>query len=91
VLDMFALLPIIGGVLLGRFAPRGVAVAVQVLLFAIAATILTLTAPEHGGSYTDGYLIVPATAAVSALTLLLGIWLRSRTASRTAHAADRQA
>jgi hypothetical protein len=80
---MFALLPIVGGILLGWLAPRRVAVVVQIVFFAVAAAVLTLTAPDHGGSYTDGYVIVPATAAVAALTLLLGFWVRSRTAART--------
>jgi hypothetical protein len=81
---MFALLPLIGGVLAGRFAPRRLAIALQVLFWAIAVVVLTLTAPEHGGTYTDGFLIGPAVALVSAGTLLLGMWLRRRTAVRAA-------
>jgi hypothetical protein len=41
--------------------------------------MLTLTAPDHGGSYSDGFLIAPALAVVSALTLLAGLWIRRRT------------
>ncbi|WP_433044891.1 hypothetical protein [Dactylosporangium sp. CS-033363] len=77
---MFAILPIVGGVLLGRFAPRGIAIAVQVVLWAVAAAMLTATAPDHGGSYSDAWLVVPALAVVSALTLLAGLWLRRRAA-----------
>jgi energy-coupling factor transporter transmembrane protein EcfT len=78
---MFALLPLVGGVLLGRFAPRTVAIAVQIVFVAIAATILTLTSPQHGGTYTDGVLISVAVAAVSAGTLWLGLRLNPRRAS----------
>lgn len=75
---MFALLPLIGGVLLGWFAPRTIAIAVQVVFFAIAAIVLTVTSPAHGGTYTDGILISVALAAVSAGTLCLGFWIGRR-------------
>jgi hypothetical protein len=80
---MFALLPLIGGILAGRFAPRRTAIVLQVLFWAVATTVLTLTAPDHGGTYTDGFLIGPAVALVSAGTLLLGMWLRRRGAVRS--------
>jgi hypothetical protein len=81
---MFALLPIVGGVLLGWLAPRRIAIAVQVVFFAIGTAVLTATAPMHSGSYRDGLLIAPALAVVSALTLMLGIWIgrRRRAASQ---------
>jgi len=80
---MFALLPIVGGVLLGWLAPRVAAIVTQAVFFVIAVFILTESAPEHGGSYSDGFLIAPALAVVSALTLLAGFWIRRR---RTRHA-----
>ena len=80
---MFAILPIAGGVLLGLFAPRRIAIAAQIVLWAVATAVLTLTAPDHGGSYRDGWLIGPALAVVSALTLLLGLWLAGRRSGRT--------
>jgi predicted lysophospholipase L1 biosynthesis ABC-type transport system permease subunit len=80
---MFAILPIVGGVLLGLFAPRRAAVGGQIALWAIAAAVLTATAPRHGGSYADGWLIAPALAVVSALTLLAGLYLARRRAART--------
>jgi hypothetical protein len=76
--QMFALLPVVGGLLLGWLAPRRVAIAAQVALYAIAVTVLTLTAPEHGGRYTDGFIIGLGLAVVSAATLVLGFWLARR-------------
>jgi hypothetical protein len=83
---MFALLPVIGGLLLGWLAPRKIAIALQVVLFAIATTILTISAPDHGGSYRDSLWIGPALALVSAATLLAGFWLHRRIARRTSTA-----
>jgi len=75
---MFALLPIIGGVLLGWLAPRKIAIVGQVLLYVGAVTVLTLTAPSHGGQYRDGLWIGPALALVTAATLYLGWWIHGR-------------
>ncbi|MEY2518141.1 MAG: hypothetical protein QOJ89_5505 [bacterium] len=69
---MFALLPILGGPLLGWLAPRKTAVALQLALYAVAIAVLTSTAPDHGGSYRDVLWIAPALAVVSAAALLLG-------------------
>jgi hypothetical protein len=81
---MFALLPIVGGLLLGWLAPRTIAIAVQIIFYAIAVTILTLTAPNHGGQYSDGILIGLGLAVVSAGTLFLGFWIaRRRTNNQT--------
>jgi hypothetical protein len=76
--DMFALLPVIGGVLAGWLAPRKVAIAVQVVLYLAALAVLTATAPEHGGSYADVAWMAPALAVVSAVTLLIGLRLGRR-------------
>jgi len=76
--QMFALLPVAGGLLLGWLAPRRVAIAAQAVLYAIAVTVLTLTAPAHGGEYTDGIVIGLGLAVVSAGTLILGFWLARR-------------
>jgi hypothetical protein len=80
---MFALLPLIGGVLLGWLAPRRVAIPAQVLLFGIAITMLTLSAPDHGASYRDSLWVGPGLAIVSAGTLFAGFWLARRTGRRT--------
>ena len=82
---MFALLPLVGGLLLGWLAPRNVAIPLQAVFWAVAATILTASAPDHGGEYSDGFFIAPALAVVSAGALLLGFWLNAR---RTTDAAD---
>ena len=75
---MFALLPLAGGILLGWLAPRKVAIIVQAVFAAVAIAVLTLTAPEHGGSYTDGFLIGPAVAVASVVTLYVGFWIAKR-------------
>ena len=77
---MFALLPVVGGVLLGWLAPRGIAIGGQVVFFAVALFVLTISAPAHGAHYSDSLWLGPALAAVSAGTLLFGMWLARRTA-----------
>jgi len=79
---MFALLPLIGGLLLGLLAPCRTAIALQVVFVAIAAAAVTISAPDHGGSYTDGLWIVPVLALLSAATLAAGLWIARRNASR---------
>lgn len=81
---MFALLPLIGGLLLGWLAPRKVAIPAQIVLCAVAITMLTLSAPDHGASYKDSLWIGPGLAIVSAGTLLLGFWLARRSARNAA-------
>jgi hypothetical protein len=81
---MFALLPVIGGLLAGWLAPRKVAIALQILFYGVAVTILTASAPDHGGDYGDIVWIAPALAVVSIVTLLIGLWLGRRSASRSA-------
>jgi hypothetical protein len=80
---MFALLPIVGGILAGWLAPRRTAIVLQIVFWAVAVVMLTLSAPDHGASYGDVILIAPALAAVSAATLWFGLWL-SRRRTRTA-------
>ena len=75
---MFALLPLLGGVLLGWLALRKAAIAVQAVFYVVAETVLTLTAPSHGGHYSDGIIIGIALAAVSTGTLYLGFWIGRR-------------
>jgi hypothetical protein len=82
--DMFALLPVIGGLIAGWLAPRRIAIALQVLFYAVAVTILTITAPDHGGNYGDIVWIAPALAVVSAIALYVGLWLGRRGTSRAA-------
>jgi len=72
---LFALLPVIGGLLLGWLAPRRTAITAQVVLFAVAATMVTLSAPDHGGGYGDVVWIAPGLAIASTATLLLGLRL----------------
>jgi hypothetical protein len=75
---VLALLPLLGGVLLGWLAPRKAAIIAQIACYAVAETVLTLTAPSHGGHYSDGIIIGIALAAVSTGTLYLGFWIGRR-------------
>lgn len=75
---MFLILPVLGGLLLGWKAPLRIAIAVQVVLAAVAATILIATAPDHGHSYSIGFLVVPGVAVISALTLWVGTQIAGR-------------
>jgi hypothetical protein len=79
---MFALLPLVGGILAGWLASRRVAIALQVLFYTVAVTMLTISAPDHGGDYGDIAWIAPALAVVSTLTLLIGLWLGRRNTGR---------
>jgi hypothetical protein len=69
---MFALLPLLGGPLLGWLAPRKTAIALQAVFWAVAVAMLTISAPDHGGEYRDVLWIAPVLAVASAGTLLLG-------------------
>jgi hypothetical protein len=71
---MFALLPLIGGPLLGWLAPRRTAILLQIVLWAVAVAVLTITAPDHGGGYRDIVWIAPVLAVASAGALMLGFW-----------------
>jgi hypothetical protein len=79
---MFALLPLVGGLLLGWLAPRRTAIAGQTLFCVIAIAVLAITAPDHGGEHADVLWIAPAVVAASVLTLLLGFWFGGRTSAR---------
>ena len=79
---MFALLPVIGGLLLGWLAPRRTAIIAQLVLFALAATMVTLSAPDHGGGYGDAVWIAPGIALASTAALLLGLRLGQGSPSR---------
>ena len=48
---MFLLLPLIGGALAGLLATRRTAIAIQAAFAVIAATVVTLSAPQHGSDY----------------------------------------
>jgi hypothetical protein len=81
---MFALLPVVGGLLLGWLAPRSTAIALQILFYALAVAVLTLSAPDHGGQYRDIVWIAPGLAVLSAGALVLGFRLARPTARRGA-------
>jgi hypothetical protein len=84
---VFALLPLLGGLLLGWLVPRRIAITAQTILSAIAVAILTISAPHHGGSYRDTLWIGPALALVGAAALLGGFRLRRATARRSSSTA----
>lgn len=76
---MFALLPLIGGLLLARFiARRATVIGVELALYASAAAVLIATAPEHDTSYGAGVLLSAALAPLCALAVVLGSLWRGR-------------
>jgi hypothetical protein len=79
---MLAVLPLVGGILLGWFASRGVAILVQLLFVAIASAVLINTAPDHGHTSASMWWIVPALAALGALSLAVGFWIAGRRAGK---------
>jgi hypothetical protein len=75
---MFALLPVLGGFLLGWLAPRRIALPVEIALFVIGATVFVLSSHSHNTTDLEGTLFCIPIAVVSAGTTLLGMWLRNR-------------
>ncbi len=75
---MALFLPLIGGVLAGWLASKRTAIGLQALFAVIAATALTLSAPEHGSSYGIVVWVVPITSVVAAIGLGLGFLVRRR-------------
>jgi len=65
-----------------RESPRRIPITVQIVFFAIAIAIaavaMTVSAPDHGGTYADAYWLVPVLALVSAATLGAGLWIARR-------------
>ena len=76
---MSALLPLIGGLLLARFAARrAVVIGAEIVLFALAAAVLISTAPCHDSSYGTGVVLSAVLAPLCVLTVVLGSLWRSR-------------
>lgn len=75
---MALLLPLIGGILAGWLAPKQTAIAIQGLFVLIAATVVTLSAPQHGSSYRIVVWVVPITIGVAAIGLGIGFLVRRR-------------
>jgi hypothetical protein len=76
---MSAVLPLLGGLLLGRFvANRAVAYAAQAALYAAAAAILIATAPSHGSSHGQAAILALVLAPAAVATFALGTFWKSR-------------
>lgn len=75
---MALLLPLIGGILAGWLASRRTAIALQAAFAVIAATVVTLSAPQHGSSYGIVVWVVPVTIAVAVIGLYIGFLVRRR-------------
>ncbi|MGF7235136.1 MAG: hypothetical protein ACQSGP_09275 [Frankia sp.] len=78
---MSAILPLLGGLLLGRFAPVRPAIAVQIAFYAVAAAALIATAPNHGSGYAGGVILSLVLAPLSAVAYFIG-WSWRRRAQR---------
>jgi peptidoglycan/LPS O-acetylase OafA/YrhL len=77
---MAALLPLIGGVLLARFVTsRTTVIAAELVFYALAATVLIATAPDHGHSYGSGVILSIVLAPLCVLAVVLGsLWQNRR-------------
>lgn len=76
---MAALLPLIGGVLLARFAAnRTTVIAAELALYALAAAVLVASAPDHHHSYGAGVILSLVLAPLSVLAVVIGTVLRGR-------------
>jgi nitrate/nitrite transporter NarK len=74
---MFAILPLLGGLIAGRIAPRRLAIALQVAFYVLAAAVIIATSPQHHASHTSGVILSLVLAPLSAATLLGGMtWQR---------------
>lgn len=59
------------------------------MFFAVAAIAVTVSAPDHGGTYADAYWLVSILAALWAATLAAALWTACRNASRQPDPRDR--
>lgn len=75
---MFLLLPLLGGVLAGWLAPKHTAILLQMVFAAVAATVVTASAPLHGEDYGIVVYVLPITVVISVAALYAGFWLRRR-------------
>ena len=74
---MFAILPLLGGFLLGRFASRRVAITGQTIFYALAAAVIIVTSPAHHASHSSGAILALVLAPLSAASVLGGFfWQR---------------
>lgn len=83
---MIAVLPLIGGVLLGWLASRRVAVVVQIAFVAIASAVVIGSAPDHGHTSASVWWVAPVLVALGALSLFVGFWIAGRRTGRDARA-----
>lgn len=75
---MFLVLPLLGGLLAGWFAPKRTAFLLQAAFAVIAATVVTATAPQHGHGYGIVVYVVPITIVISVAALYAGFALQRR-------------
>ena len=59
---MFAVLPIVGGILLGWLASRRLAIVLQIVFVAIASFVMIDSAPKHGHTSASMWWIAPVLA-----------------------------
>lgn len=84
---MLAVLPLIGGVLLGWLATRRVAILVQIVFVAIASAVIITTAPDHGHTSASMWWVAPVLVVLGALSLVIGFRIADHRAGSGAPAA----
>ncbi len=75
---MIAIIPLIAGVALGLTAPRRTAVIAQIIFYLVAAAVLIATAPQHDATRAEGAVLALGLFPLAALSLGVGILIRSR-------------
>jgi hypothetical protein len=75
---MFSLIPLLGGVIAGRYLKRTAAITAEALLYAFAMVVLIATAPLHTHNYWTLIPLVIVVGGLSAASLALGLRLRLR-------------
>jgi hypothetical protein len=77
---MFSLIPLLGGVIAGRYLKRTAAITAEALLYAVAMVVLIATAPHHT-HHVNYWALIPlgiVVGGLSAASLALGLRLRLR-------------
>ena len=76
---MLLLLPLIGGVLAGWLAPTRVAIGLQVVFAVIGASVVIVSAPQHGTTQgVAAVWVIPLTIVVAVTALAGGMLIRRR-------------
>jgi hypothetical protein len=75
---MIAIIPLVAGVVLGLTTARRTALIAQAAFYVLGAVTLVITAPRHDASYGEGAVLALALLPLAAISLGVGVLIRSR-------------